>query len=99
MGGNRRHKPVLGKLKTGGSSGNGKPGKETKSESSEDDSDDGNDGEKWEKERESERVAAAARVAVLQNQVDSLQQELVMEKEYSASSLSIGSMHQNVLWL
>ena len=91
MGGNRRHKPVFGKLKTGGSSGNGKPGKEIKSDSSEDDSDDGNDGGKWKEERESERVAAAAKVAVLQKQVDSLQQELVMKKEYSASSLSSGS--------
>ena len=36
-------------------------------------------------------MAAAAREAFLQKRVDSLQQELVMEKEYSASSLSSGS--------
>ena len=54
MGGNRKPKPVLGKLKPGGNSGNGKPEKATKSESSEDDSDDGNDGEKW-KEEEGKR--------------------------------------------
>ena len=68
--------------------GNGKPEKATKSESSEY----GNDGEKWkEEEIKSFRVAAAEREADLQKQVTSLQQKLVMEKEYSASSLSSGS--------
>ena len=72
--------------------GNGKPEKATKSESSEDDSDDGNDGEKWiEEEWESFRVAAAKKEADLQKQVTSLKQELEIEKEYSASSLSSGS--------
>ena len=90
--GRRKPPPVLGELKPGGCSGNGKPEKTTKSESSEDDSDDENEGEKWkEEERETERVAAAAREAVLQKRVDSLQQELVMEKENSACSLSSGS--------
>ena len=87
----RKGQPGSVPLKQDNSSRKGKPDKSIKSESSEDDSDDGNDGEKWEKERESERVAAAARVAVLQEQVDSLQKELVMEKENSASSLSSGS--------
>ena len=92
MGGNRKPKPVFGKLETGASSGNGKPEKETKSESSEDDSDDEKDGEKWKEEaRETFIAAAAAREAVLQKRVDSLEQELEMEKEYSASSLSSGS--------
>ena len=36
-------------------------------------------------------MAAGASEAFLQKRVDSLQQELVMEKEYSASSLSSGS--------
>ena len=88
MGGNRRPKPEFGKLKTGRSR---KPEKTTKSDSSEDDSDDGNDDDKWkEEEGESFRDKAAAREAFLQKQVDSLKQELV-EKEYSASSLSSGS--------
>ena len=92
MEGNRKPKPVLEKLKAGRSSGNGKPEKATKSESSEDDSDDGNDGEKWKEEaRESFIAAAAAREADLQKQVTSLQQKLVMEKEYSVSSISSGS--------
>ena len=92
MGGNRKPKPVFGKLKTERSSGNGKPEKTTKSESSEDDSDDRNDGEKWkEDERESSRFAPAAREAVLQKQVDSLTQKLEIVTEYSASSLSSGS--------
>jgi len=51
MEGNRKPKPVLGKLKTGRSSGNGKPEKATKSESSEDDSDDGNEGENGRRRR------------------------------------------------
>ena len=93
------HKPVTGKLQTGRSSGNRKPEIATNSGSSDDDSDDGNNGEKWKEERESFIMAAAAREAFLQKRVDSLQQELVMEKEYSTSSLSSGSMHQNVLWL
>ena len=84
-------KPVIGKLQTGRSSGNRKPELTTNSESSNDDSDDENDGGKWEKERESFIAAAAAKQAFLQEQVDSLKQELVMEKEYSASSLSSGS--------
>ena len=88
MGGDRKPKPVFGKLQTGRSSGNGKPDKTTKSESSEDDSDDGNDGEKWkEKERESFRDAAAAREAFLQKQVDSLTQKLEIVIEYSACLL------------
>ena len=91
MGGNRRHKPVTGKLHTGRSSGNRRPELTTNCESSNDDSDDGNDGGKWEEERESFIAAAAAKEAFLQEQVDSLKQELVMEKEYSASSLSSGS--------
>ena len=90
MGGNRKPKPVFGKLKTGKSSGNGKPEKATKSESSEDDRNDGNDGEKWKEARESFRAAAAAREAVLQKEVNSLKQEPV-EKEFSASSLRSGS--------
>ena len=89
-----RRKPiqVLGKMEPGGSSGNGKPEKTTTSKSTVDDSNDGNDGEKLkEEERKSFRVAAAAREAVLQKQVTSIKQELEMEKEYSASSLSSGS--------
>ena len=89
--GRRKPPPVLGRLEPGGSRGNGKPEKTTISESSEDDSDDENDGEKLkEEERESFRVAAAARESVLQKQVSLLKQELVMEKEYSASSLGSG---------
>ena len=92
MGGNRKPKPVFGKLQTGRSSGNGKPERTTKSESSEDDSDDGNDGGKWKEEaRETFITVAAAREAFLQKQVTSLKQELVMEKLNSASSLSSGS--------
>ena len=41
--------------------------------------------------RGNQRVAAAAQVAFLQKQVDSLQQKLEMEKVNSASSLSSGS--------
>ena len=89
--GRRKPPPVLGKLEQGASSGKGKSEKATKSESSEDDSDDGNDGEKWKEERELLRDAAAARVPVLQKRVDSLEQELEIKKEYSASSLSSGS--------
>ena len=44
-----------------------------------------------EEERESFIMAAAAREADLQKQVTSLKQELVIEKEYSVSSLSSGS--------
>ena len=100
MGGNRKPKPVTGQLQTGRSSGNKKPEVTTKSESSDDDSDHENDGEKWKEERESFKAAAAAKEAFLQNRVDSLQQELVMEKEYSASSLSSGSNASNaLLWL
>jgi len=88
----RKGPPVSVQLEQKKSSGKGKPEKATKSESSEDDSDDGNDGEKWrEEERESFRDAVAAREAVLQKRVDSLEQELEIEKEYSASSISSGS--------
>ena len=91
MGGNRRQKPVIGKLQTGRSSGNRKPEITTKSGSSDDDSDHKNDGKKWKEERESFIAAAAAKQAFLQKQVDSLKQELVTEKVNSASSLSSGS--------
>ena len=92
MGGKRKHKPVIGKLQTGRSSGNRKPELTTNSESSDDDSDHENDGEKWKEEaRETFIAAAAAREAFLQKQVTSLKQELVMEKVNSASSLSSGS--------
>ena len=74
------------------SCGNRMQEKATKSGSSEDDSNDGNDGKKLkEEERASFRVAATAREADLQKQVTSLKQKLVMEKEYSASSLRSGS--------
>ena len=103
IGGNncRRRKgpPVSVQLEQDKSSRKGKPEKTTKSKSTVDDSDDGNDGEKWKEEIELFRDAAAARVAVLQKRDDSLQQELVMEKEYSASSLSSGSNASNALWL
>ena len=87
----RKGPPVSVQLEQDKSSRNGKPGKESKSESSDDDSDHENDGEKWKEEREFFIAAAAAKEAFLQEQVDKLQQELVMEKVNSASSLSSGS--------